>query len=275
MPPLRSAACHGAESALVALGRRGDVEGVAGHAVAADLGVDLGAALLGVLVFLQHHHAGAFAHDEAVAVLVPGARGLGGRSLKPVDSAREAQKPAMPSGLTAASAPPATITSASPSTISRAASPIACTPVAQAVTTRVVWALEAVFDGDMAGGQVDQRGGDEERRQPPRLALVHQDRRLVDRLQSADAASRSSRRWRNDRFLGLRHPAGILAPPRWRRPGRDWMKRSIFRWSLRRDPFGEVEPAFGLRAARHLARRSSPAAPSRRRIGWRGCPTCR
>ena len=56
-------------------------------------------------------------------------------SLKPVDSAREAQKPAMPSSQTVASAPPATITSASPSTISRAASPIACTPVAQAVTT--------------------------------------------------------------------------------------------------------------------------------------------
>ena len=59
----------------------------------------------------------------------------GGWSLKPVDSAREAQNPAMPSSHTAASAPPATITSASPHMISRAASPIACTPVAQAVTT--------------------------------------------------------------------------------------------------------------------------------------------
>ena len=57
-----------------------------------------------------------------------------GRSLKPVESARAAQNPAMPSGLTAASAPPATITSASPKMISRAASPMACTPVAQAVT---------------------------------------------------------------------------------------------------------------------------------------------
>jgi hypothetical protein len=40
----------------------------------------------------------------------------------------------MPSSQTAASAPPASITSASPHMISRAASPIACTPVAQAVT---------------------------------------------------------------------------------------------------------------------------------------------
>ena len=52
-----------------------------------------------------------------------------------MDKARLAQNPAMPSAFTAASAPPATITSASPHPISRAASPMACTPVAQAVTT--------------------------------------------------------------------------------------------------------------------------------------------
>ena len=40
----------------------------------------------------------------------------------------------MPNSQTAASVPPATITSASPKAISRAASPMACTPVAQAVT---------------------------------------------------------------------------------------------------------------------------------------------
>jgi hypothetical protein len=57
-----------------------------------------------------------------------------GVSLKAVDSAREAQKPAMPISLTAASAPPATMTSVSPRAISRAASPSAWTPVAQAVT---------------------------------------------------------------------------------------------------------------------------------------------
>ncbi len=60
----------------------------------------------------------------------------GGRSLNPVDSAREAQKPAMPISHTAASEPPATMTSASPRPISRDASPIAWTPVAQAVTTQ-------------------------------------------------------------------------------------------------------------------------------------------
>ena len=44
-------------------------------------------------------------------------------------------KPAMPTGQIAASAPPATITSASPYLIIRAASPMAWAPVEQAVTT--------------------------------------------------------------------------------------------------------------------------------------------
>ena len=39
------------------------------------LGVDLGAARLGVLVLLEHQHAGALAQHEAVAVLVPGTGG--------------------------------------------------------------------------------------------------------------------------------------------------------------------------------------------------------
>ena len=56
--------------------RRGDVIGVARQAVADDFGIDFRAARLGVLIFLEHHHARALAHDEAVAVLVVGAAGL-------------------------------------------------------------------------------------------------------------------------------------------------------------------------------------------------------
>jgi len=58
-----------------------------------------------------------------------------GSSLKPVESARAAAKPAMPMRHTAASVPPATITSASSHMMMRAASPMACAPVEQAVTT--------------------------------------------------------------------------------------------------------------------------------------------
>jgi hypothetical protein len=68
-------------------------------------------------------------------------------SLKPVDKARQALKPASASRFTADSAPPATITLASPKAISRPASPIACAPVEHAVTTAWLgplrrWAIE-------------------------------------------------------------------------------------------------------------------------------------
>jgi hypothetical protein len=52
-----------------------------------------------------------------------------------VDSALQALNPAIPIAQIGLSAPPATITSASSSMISRAASPIACAPVEHAVTT--------------------------------------------------------------------------------------------------------------------------------------------
>ena len=117
--PLRSAALHRALRAVDV--RRGHVERVGAHAEADQLGVDLGAAPLRVLVLLEHQDAGALAEDEAVAVLVPrAARRSAGSSLR-VDSARAAAKPPMPSGETVASAPPAIITSASPYSISRPA----------------------------------------------------------------------------------------------------------------------------------------------------------
>ncbi|CFP59779.1 Uncharacterised protein [Bordetella pertussis] len=57
-----------------------------------------------------------------------------GSSLR-VDSARIAAKPPMPSGETVDSAPPASMTSASPYSIRRAASPMQCRPVVHADTT--------------------------------------------------------------------------------------------------------------------------------------------
>ena len=55
--------------------------------------------------------------------------------MKVVESARQAAKPAIEMRTIGDSVPPATITSASSSAIMRAASPIACAPVEQAVTT--------------------------------------------------------------------------------------------------------------------------------------------
>ena len=95
---------HATERAVAVGGRRRDVIGVARHAVADQLGIDLGAARLGVLVFFQHDDAGALAHDETVAVLVIGPRRCVGVSLKPVDSARTAANPAIEIRLTGDSA---------------------------------------------------------------------------------------------------------------------------------------------------------------------------
>ena len=55
------------------------MERVVGRPVALDLGEDVRAARLGVLELLQHDDARALAHDEAIALLVPRARGLLGR----------------------------------------------------------------------------------------------------------------------------------------------------------------------------------------------------
>ena len=78
MPATLRACCHGAEAAFAFGGHAGHVEGVGGHAVADDLGEDLCAAGLGELELFEDEDAGAFADDEAVAVLVEGAAGVGG-----------------------------------------------------------------------------------------------------------------------------------------------------------------------------------------------------
>ena len=54
------------------------MEGVVGRARADDFGVDGRAARLSVLKAFQHEQARAFAHDEAVAILVKGAGSLFG-----------------------------------------------------------------------------------------------------------------------------------------------------------------------------------------------------
>ena len=88
-----------------------------------------------MLQLLQHEDAGALAHDEAVAVAVEGAAGLVRLSLYFVLTACSTQKEASPSGVTGASVPPASITSATPSRIQRNDSPRASVAEAQAVTT--------------------------------------------------------------------------------------------------------------------------------------------
>lgn len=65
-------ALHGESHAGTVLVGGRHVEGVAGSAVAHDLGVDFRAAGLGVLEPLKHEETAAFAADEAVALGVKG-----------------------------------------------------------------------------------------------------------------------------------------------------------------------------------------------------------
>src|SRR5690606_21491874 len=89
---------HAARRALAALAGRGHVEGVAAHAEADQLAIDARAARLRLLVVLEHQDAGAVAHDEAVALAVPGTRGLfrlvvaGGQGLHRAEAAERGRR---------------------------------------------------------------------------------------------------------------------------------------------------------------------------------------
>ena len=97
MPATLRAAVHSAEAAFAFGGHAGHVEGVGGHAVADDLGEDLGAASLGELELFHDEDAGAFAEDESVTVLVPGRQAWVGSSLR-VERAFMAANPPTPMG---------------------------------------------------------------------------------------------------------------------------------------------------------------------------------
>jgi hypothetical protein len=155
-----------------------------------------------MLELFEHHDAGALAHDETVAVAVIGTRCRSRRVVAAVESALQAANPASEIRLIGASAPPATITSASPSAINRLASPMACAPVEQAVTT--AWFGPRSLCGSRPGpSQVDQASGNEERRNAARTASrrVYPPRRC---LRSRRYRSRSARRSRSGlhRFAG-------------------------------------------------------------------------
>ena len=69
---------HATSRAFAAGGRRGEMVRVSRVAVTDDFAINLRAALYGMFQFFEHDDACAFAHDEAVAFLVEGARGAFG-----------------------------------------------------------------------------------------------------------------------------------------------------------------------------------------------------
>jgi len=67
---------HDAEAAFVFGSGLRHVVGVAGHAIASDFGENGCAAVLRVFEFFEHENPGAFAHDESIAILIPGTAGF-------------------------------------------------------------------------------------------------------------------------------------------------------------------------------------------------------
>src|SRR5579871_376231 len=200
---------HRAIGAVAVLRGRGQVIGVAGHAVTDDLGIDFGAARLGVLQLFEHEHAGAFAHDKAVAALVPRPRG-GGRVVVVAGRQRPRRgKPGQPQPadrrLGAAAHHDVGIVEGDQPR--RVADRVRAGRARR--HHRMVRPLEAVADRDVAGGEVDQAGRDEERRDPARPALGQGQRALGDAGQPADAgADHDAGAFL--RLLGVGDPARIL-----------------------------------------------------------------
>ena len=74
-PGAAQCVAHGAEGAVPGFVGRGDMPGIARHAVASQLGMDPGAAGARMLQRFQHHHPRPLAHHKPVAVAVPWAGG--------------------------------------------------------------------------------------------------------------------------------------------------------------------------------------------------------
>jgi len=104
----------------------------------------------------EHDAAGAFAHDETVAVAIVGARALLRSIVVARRQGRQAANPASERRLTADSAPPATMTLASPSAISRGRVADRVRPSRTGRDDRMVGSLEVMLDRHMAAHQIDQ-----------------------------------------------------------------------------------------------------------------------
>src|SRR5829696_735290 len=73
----------------------------------------------------------------------------------------------------------------------------------------MVWPLEAVFDRDITGGEIDQSAGNEKRRNPPRAFFLQHQRGLGDAFNAADARTDHGPS-HNLVFVRLGTPARIL-----------------------------------------------------------------
>jgi hypothetical protein len=162
------------------------VIGVGGHTVAYDFCQDGRAAAAGVLELFENHDAGAFAHDEAVAVLVPGTAGAGGVVIAGGECAHggeSAYAHGSDGGFGASGNHYVGISAlddAEGIADGVGASGAGC-------GRRFIRTLGAEAHGNVPGGEVDYSGGNEERGNLARSALEECGMFALDHVESADA----------------------------------------------------------------------------------------
>ena len=168
---------HGATAAIAFGSHAGHVVGVAAHAAG-----------LGELELLENEDAGAFAADEAVAILVKGAAGVGGVVV------------AGGEGLHGSEAADRERRDGSLGATGDHGVGVAALDDAEGVADGVrgtgaggggglVGTLGAVLDGDVAGGEVNDGRGDEEGRDLARAAVEHVGVLALDDVETADAGT--------------------------------------------------------------------------------------
>ena len=120
------------------------------------------------------------------------------------------RSPPTPSGVMAASLPPAIMASASPRWMSRKESPMAWALVVQAVQVAEFGPLGPGADGDPARGQVHDRGGDEEGADPARARRFMQRRCARARWWRSRRCRCRCRRPTISAFAGVDREPGVL-----------------------------------------------------------------
>ena len=162
-----------------------------------------------MLELFEHDDTSAFAHEEAVARLIPGTRCLG-RIVVEIgrESARSGEAgDAEPADRRFGAAADHHIGIVPEDEPRRIADRMRAGRARG--HHRVVGSAEAVADRDVAGGEIDEIGGNEERRKPSRSPLVERDRALGDARKSADAGADHDA-GALARLLTVREPTGVL-----------------------------------------------------------------
>ena len=162
------------------------VVGVGGHTVADDFRQDGSAAAAGMLEFFENQDAGAFAHDEAVAILVPGTAGASGVVVargKCAHGGESANAHGSDGGLGASGNHHVGI--AMLDDAERIADGVGAGCASRG--RRFIRALGPESHGNVPGGEVDDGGGNKKRRDLARSAFEERRVFALDHVESADA----------------------------------------------------------------------------------------